>query len=81
MYRSVTDHFRLRLMDTGWAQNVVRFMKDDVIKRIENGQTTLTVKFEELYKDIVDKARGENLIILRPIERRRIFLIVYKNIL
>lgn len=50
-------------METDWSEKVVRYMKDEVLKRIENGQTTSTIKFEELYKEVVDKARGENLII------------------
>lgn len=64
LYCSVKDHIRLRLMESGWTNQVSKFVKNAISKRIENDQAPNTIKFEQLYEDVINKARGENLIIL-----------------
>lgn len=60
---SVKDHLRLRLIDSGWNDKLNQLIQSAIIKRTENGQTANTIKFEELYKDVVDDARGESFVI------------------
>lgn len=60
LYR-VKDHLRLRLIETGWNDQLNQLIQNAIVKRIENGQSANTIKFEQLYKDVIDFARGEHL--------------------
>lgn len=60
---SIKDHLRLRLIESGWNDQVNELIQNAVIKRIENGQSANTIKFEQLYNDVVDFARGKRFFI------------------
>ncbi|XP_025406974.1 uncharacterized protein LOC112680952 [Sipha flava] len=53
----VKDHLRLRLIESGWNDQLNELIQNAVIKRIENGQSANSIKFEQLYNDVVDFAR------------------------
>jgi hypothetical protein len=61
---SVKDHLRLRLIESGWNDQLNELIQNAVIKRIENGQSANSIKFEQLYNDVVDFARGKFSLIL-----------------
>lgn len=59
MLRSVKDHLRMRLTESGWTNQLTQLINESVAKRIESGQTTKNIKFNELYTDIIEKAHGK----------------------
>lgn len=54
---SVKDHVRMRLMESGWTNNLTHYIKNRIAKRIEDGQAKNSIKFEELYDDVITRAR------------------------
>lgn len=50
----------MRLMENGWTDQLSHIVKDAIIKRVTEGQATNTIKFEQLYSDVIDKARGKS---------------------
>lgn len=55
----------MRLMESGWTDQVGLIVKNAISKRLEEGQSSKTIKFEQLYKDVIDNARGKNLCIFK----------------
>lgn len=64
---SVKDHVRMRLMESGWTNNLTHYVKNRIAKRLEAGQTKNSIKFEQLYDDVITRARCKNLTILSNI--------------
>lgn len=50
----------MRLMESGWTNQLSQLIKNAIGKRIEGGQTPNTIKFEQLYGDVIDPARGKS---------------------
>lgn len=48
----------MRLTECGWVEVFSHIVKNAVQKRIENGQASKNIKFEQLYKDTIVEARG-----------------------
>lgn len=46
-------------MESGWTDQLHKLIQDAIVKRVENGQTPKNIKFEQLYNDITDHARGK----------------------
>jgi len=53
----VKDHMRMRLTESGWIDKVNGLVKEAITKRLENGQATNKIKFEQLYTDVIKQAR------------------------
>lgn len=51
----------MRLTESGWIDKVNELVKEAITKRLENGQATNKIKFEQLYTDVIKQARGKNL--------------------
>lgn len=50
----------MRLMESGWTNQLSHLIKNAIGKRIESGQTPNTIKFEQLYGDVNEPARGKS---------------------
>lgn len=50
----------MRLMESGWTDKLSKLIQDAITKRLENGQMPNNIKFEQLYSDITDDARGKD---------------------
>lgn len=48
----------MKLTEGGWVELLTQLIKSAIDKRIEDGQTTKTIKFDQLYGDVITKARG-----------------------
>jgi len=45
-------------MESGWTDQLERILKSAVSKRVAEGQAPKNIKFEQLFNDAFDKARG-----------------------
>lgn len=50
----------MRLMESGWTDQLNHIVKNAIVKRVAEGQATNTIKFEQLYSDVIDEARGKS---------------------
>lgn len=57
----------MRLMESGWTNNLTHYIKNRIAKRLEAGQAKNSIKFEQLYNDVITRARCENLTINYPV--------------
>jgi len=55
---SVKDRISIRLIETKWVDKVENLIYVALQKRNDRGQDLTTVKFEELYQDVCEIARG-----------------------
>ncbi|XP_050544060.1 uncharacterized protein LOC126907073 [Daktulosphaira vitifoliae] len=53
----VKDHLRMRLIESGWSENLNEIIKNSVKERLAGGQFINAIKFEQLYQDVALKAR------------------------
>jgi hypothetical protein len=53
----IKDHLRIRLMETGWTDQVGLLVQNAIDRRAADGQVVDTIKFEQLYEDVRKKAR------------------------
>lgn len=53
------DHLRMRLIESGWTENLNEIIKNSVRERLSRGQLINEIKFEQLYQDVALKARGK----------------------
>lgn len=50
----------MRLMESGWTDELGLIVRQAISKRVEEGQASNTIKFEQLYNDVIEDARGKN---------------------
>lgn len=50
----------MRLMESGWTDQLGHIVKNAIVKRVTEGQAANTIKFEQLYSDVIDEARGKS---------------------
>lgn len=58
--RSTKDHLRMRMEETGWTNMLTKMITTSITKRVESGQDVRSIKFDQLYTDIIEHARGKD---------------------
>lgn len=49
----------MRLMECGFTDQLNRLVNESIVKRVEGGESIENIKFDELYTDIAQTARGK----------------------